>query len=107
MEEESKVRGEGAVLEGVEGVWIAEAFRQEQRLREAGSVIHKTAAAEADGQAYLWLRLEGYKDETTQSSGWSWALNKNLEEYLWMIPKQFNSGAEQRDQPPGFHLRRH
>lgn len=60
-----------------------------------------------DGQAHLWLRLEGYKAETTQSSGWSWALNKNLEEYLWTIPKQFNSGAEQRDQPLGFHLRRH
>lgn len=54
MEEESKVRGEGAVLEGVGCV---EAFRLEQRLREAGSGIHKTDAEEADGQAYLWLRL--------------------------------------------------
>lgn len=34
-----------------------EAFRLEQRLREAGSDIHKTDAEEADGQAYLWLRL--------------------------------------------------
>lgn len=36
---------------------MVEAFRLEQRLREAGSGIHKTDAEEADGQAYLWLRL--------------------------------------------------
>lgn len=51
------MRGEGAVLEGVEGVWIVETFRREQRLREVGCGIHKTDADEMDGQAYLWLRL--------------------------------------------------
>lgn len=86
----------------------SESIQAGVELREGGCSIRKTDADEMDGQAYhLWLRLEGYKDETTQSSGWPWALNKYLEEFLWMSPTQFNSGAEQRDQPPGFHLRKH
>lgn len=98
----------------------SESIQAGVELREAGCGIRKTDADEMDGQAYLWLRLrrmgrhyhlwlrlEGYKDEKTQSSGWPWALNKNLEEFLCMSPTQFNSGAEQRDQSPGFHLRKH
>lgn len=57
MEEESKMRGALPVIEDVEYMWIAEAFRQEQRLREAESEIHKAEDDEMSRNIYgLGLR---------------------------------------------------
>lgn len=66
-------------------------------------------AIEADagemGRNTKGLCLRVIKKEMTQPSVSSQALHENLEESLCMCPKEFNSGAKQRDQPPGLHLR--